>query len=126
MWTRPNWIHSKAIGSAIARDVLVSVGCFPVWRARIRKVARGPRRRFQHFGHCPRLCHYPEVHLHSLEECLREEGCNRRGLHFRCPQRVNRVTFVYGKPLTDARQTGYWILGPLNSIRHRFAAVVRP
>lgn len=32
MWTRPNWIHSKAIGSALARDELVSVGCFPVWR----------------------------------------------------------------------------------------------
>jgi hypothetical protein len=33
MWTRPNWIHSKPIGSALARDVLVSVGCFAVWRA---------------------------------------------------------------------------------------------
>ena len=29
---------------------------------------------------------YPEVHLHSLEEWLREEGWNRRGLRFRAPK----------------------------------------
>jgi uncharacterized protein YbjT (DUF2867 family) len=29
---------------------------------------------------------YPEVHLHTLEEWLREEGWNRRGLRFRAPK----------------------------------------
>jgi uncharacterized protein YbjT (DUF2867 family) len=29
---------------------------------------------------------YPEVHLHTLEDWLREEGWNRRGLRFRAPK----------------------------------------
>lgn len=29
---------------------------------------------------------YPELHLHTLEEWLREEGWNRRGLRFRAPK----------------------------------------
>ena len=29
---------------------------------------------------------YPEIHLHTLEEWLREEGWNRRGLRFRAPK----------------------------------------
>jgi hypothetical protein len=29
---------------------------------------------------------YPEVHLHTLEEWLREEGWNRRALRFRAPK----------------------------------------
>jgi uncharacterized protein YbjT (DUF2867 family) len=30
--------------------------------------------------------HYPEVHLHSLEEWLREDGWDKRGLRFRAPK----------------------------------------
>ncbi len=29
---------------------------------------------------------YPEIHLHTLEEWLREEGWNKRGLRFRAPK----------------------------------------
>ena len=29
---------------------------------------------------------YPEVHLHSLEEWLREDGWDKRGLRFRAPK----------------------------------------
>jgi hypothetical protein len=29
---------------------------------------------------------YPEVHLHTLEEWLREEGWHKRGLRFRAPK----------------------------------------
>ena len=29
---------------------------------------------------------YPEVHLHSLEEWLREDGWDKRGLVFRAPK----------------------------------------
>jgi hypothetical protein len=29
---------------------------------------------------------YPEIHLHTLEKWLREEGWNRRALRFRVPK----------------------------------------
>ena len=29
---------------------------------------------------------YPEIHLHSLEEWLREDGWDQRGLRFRAPK----------------------------------------
>ena len=31
--------------------------------------------------------HYPEVHLHSLEEWLRQDGWDKRGFRFRAPKR---------------------------------------